>query len=589
MIYTILAWNVLLGSSWLVGRWSLRWLWPQLSLSFSYATIAALWLGLGLQCLGFLTLALWLPLNTVAAVFFSLTTVGVVGMALRWRRRRPWAHWRWLVPVVVGTQLGWATLLMRPITWFDTGLYHLGAVQWLSTYGFVPGLALINEKFGFISAWFAFSAAVTPAFLGDHLGAVGNGFLVVLASLTVGLLYGAWRDQGRLWLDDMFLGLFLTGLTLFYGLAWVVGQSILLSFSNDIPVNYMAGIFVWLVLLLFRLNPSPTAVTHRDRGQGFLLPIAIAAIILSLKMTGLFLLPIAVALYLGQTRGSYRRWGLGLGLAIALILPLLGAQLLTSGCLFYPSHALCVSLPWTMPPEFIALEAAPVVAGGPLGGGDQGLWARLWQTWQLGHPRGWASLGVLLLLLGAIALRLRQRGQPPPGENWVLATALGGSLFIFLINRYVLFRFGGGVVLLLPIYLLAVGLYQGTGGHLTKVIPNRLTRGGLGSAHPGGRGATGPRSPRLMALLGGILLALAIANPVALRDHWLVPPPLPQPALFYDRSNDMVYTFPRDWTVKCWNAPLPCAPLPRKNRVHFRQPLKGLGGGFIYREVDELS
>ena len=34
--------------------------------------------------------------------------------------------------------------MTQEITWVDTKLYHLGAIRWLSDYGIVPGIALIQ-------------------------------------------------------------------------------------------------------------------------------------------------------------------------------------------------------------------------------------------------------------------------------------------------------------------------------------------------------------------------------------------------------------------------------------------------------------
>src|SRR5207248_581449 len=61
--------------------------------------------------------------------------------------------------------LGAAAYTTQPIRYYDTGLYHFGAVSWLSRFGAVPGLGLLHFRFGMASAWFALAAPFNAGFL----------------------------------------------------------------------------------------------------------------------------------------------------------------------------------------------------------------------------------------------------------------------------------------------------------------------------------------------------------------------------------------------------------------------------------------
>lgn len=65
-----------------------------------------------------------------------------------------------------------ANLTTQRVTWYDVGLYHFGSIRWLAEHGAVPGLALINSKFGFTSSWFALAAPFNPEIFGSRVSAV---------------------------------------------------------------------------------------------------------------------------------------------------------------------------------------------------------------------------------------------------------------------------------------------------------------------------------------------------------------------------------------------------------------------------------
>lgn len=608
MFYFLMTWNSLLVTTSAIGFYSLKPFRLNEHIPYHQSAIAIFWLGLALQCLLLLLLGTMIPIGAMLGVLLIIIVISEFLLHTRLKKYSNELSWtRFFSPIfhilripLLFCEIVFAILLLKPMTWFDTGLYHLGLIRWLSQYGLVPGLALINRKLGFVSSWFAFSAPLTPEFLGDHIGAVSNGFLLVLGACTVLLIFYHWKQTRQLTFEDTFLSVFLITLSGFYLAVWGAGESILLSFSHDLAVNYSVGFFAWMILLLSRIKVAPkiehseyTKTHFSDKNFPILfninlLPLVMAFCILSFKLTGIFLIPIAYLFFVSQHLGSWKRWLMASLVSIVLILPLAIAQLVTSGCFLYPAQTFCLALPWTVPSDLIDSEAAPIIGEGFFGFLTDGFTPALLSTWHsvreafIGNMKVRISALLLVALTASVIWRIFNRRKTPSGELWVLATAIGGSLFIFLLNKYVIFRFGGGIVLLLPTYFLSIFIYKFLSSHYFSPefdapynAANKPLRFPKSWLQPGHQFLN-------LTMLG--ILAIAIAtNLTALSSHILVPPSLPQAHLLPGRVNDVRYTLPEDWTLMCWNADLPCSPNPLSD-IRLRNPRKGLGGGFMLFE-----
>ena len=65
------------------------------------------------------------------------------------------------------------------VQWYDTGLYHLQAVQWSTHYPAVPGLANLHYRLGYNNSVHLF-AAYTDAFWEGVAAHIANGFLLLV-------------------------------------------------------------------------------------------------------------------------------------------------------------------------------------------------------------------------------------------------------------------------------------------------------------------------------------------------------------------------------------------------------------------------
>ncbi|MEB3233460.1 MAG: hypothetical protein VKJ64_20800 [Leptolyngbyaceae bacterium] len=629
MLYFLIVWNGLLITVIAIGFYSLKRFKIDGLIPFHQQAILSIWLGMVLQSLLLLALGTVMPIGSMLLVFLGLiATIEIVYLIHQNKSVQPSANNASLLaftkPII--ERHGWSLLLgeigvsilwTRPIDWFDTGLYHLGSTQWLAQYGLVPGLALINQKFGFISSWFAFSAPVTPQFIGNQIGATANGFLVVLSILTILLIFDYWMNDRIVAIEDLFLLIFLIALTLFYTVAWNIGEPIIISLSHDLAVNYSTGVFAWLLLAIAKINQETSNISHisitksnqvngiNNHNLGFdisLLSVILAFCILSFKLTGLFLIPIAVLFFITREPFTWKRLGIAIITGAILILPLAIAQLKTSGCLLYPSQSFCIDLPWTLSTDAISSEAGSIRGGGLVLFSPDGLFSTFMNIWYA-VSAAWQyslklKLAILLLggLIGVIVWRVSHWQKIPPGELWLGMTGLGGSLFIFVVNQYVVFRFGGGIVLIFPLYLVTLLCHkvllkfclsprdqQPFQHQLTREMGDSLKLENQEELILSSAFLSGPKFQRYYGLNLGLLFtvaALAFTHMPVIRNQLILPPALPTADLLHYQMNDVSYTMPSEWTVKCWHADLPCAPNPVPD-LRLRDPKIGLKAGFV--------
>lgn len=121
--------------------------------------LASTWIGLVLLATLLMTAALVVPLTPGVGLLVAATaTSAALSRSAVRQEIKAWLRtgslWGlWLTAVSAGGILG-----IRPVVLHDTGLYHYQTIRWLSEYGTVRGLALIHERFGFASSYFALHA-----------------------------------------------------------------------------------------------------------------------------------------------------------------------------------------------------------------------------------------------------------------------------------------------------------------------------------------------------------------------------------------------------------------------------------------------
>jgi hypothetical protein len=226
----------------------------------------------------------------------------------------------------------------RGIPWYDTGLYHLQAVQWMTTGPLPRGLANLNYSLGFNCSWFCFAAAVeTPLVLGKSCFIV-NALLAILIALTaVDALLRTSRSGIRA--DRVLFALMLIPLGIFG-----IGVAMISSLAPDLII---------MLLVIFSI-----ALWLRSKSSGpYILCFACFAMTIKLSAA-----PLLVMAAIMTVAGKYR-WGLipaGFCMLAAVISAFRGIWL--SGYPAFPSSFGRISgLSWASPPA-LADHAARTVA-----------------------------------------------------------------------------------------------------------------------------------------------------------------------------------------------------------------------------------
>ncbi|TVQ18497.1 MAG: hypothetical protein EA367_14580 [Leptolyngbya sp. DLM2.Bin15] len=531
---------------------------------FQPEAVLITWLGVLGVAIALFSISLGLPLSPLVGLGAS---VGLAAIALRQASVRHDLQ-------TLGKAIGWrqglgmgalallaAAATVQPVTWIDTGLYHYGTIRWLADYGTVVGVALIHDRFGFASSWFALAAPFNPVMLDSRGTAIANGFLLWL------LLLQGWAALTRIvsskatipdWFGASSLAILIA---LFFGSALMM--EIVVSPSPDIPIILLAILLSSFLLISDEQNPMTAD------GLAFI-SLGLGAAAVTVKLSGLPLLAIGGLFFVGRYYQRPRSLLVGLGLVAMILLPITLFGWFTSGCPLYPSSVMCLDLPWSLPQD-AGEEARAQIHG--------------WQLW-FGTPpddtpwlpwvfREWISLGItnkLLVGLGLLStvatMLLLHRWWRSPyravirGPIWVSALGLLGSAFTLILSP--LIRFGLGYLILIPAMAIAWL------GHAW--IEPRWQRLPLPNLHLGGQG-------RWIAVgLVGAIAAVAVAQA---SPNIVLPPPLPSVQVTTAQMQDLSYVHPIDVGVDlCWDAPNPCALGPLEWEIQLRQPERGLAGGF---------
>ena len=561
--------------------------------------LIAIWLGLGVTAIVLLLVSFVTPLSPVVGLALFVTVI--IRSAVQWHDLKAAivpetsSVALQISPIQVSKRallgaglvaVGLAAWLDRPVVWNDTGYYHYSLIQWLGTYGTVPGLSLLFNNLGFTSAWFAVATPFNPVMFEGRAVAVMNGFAFLLLlgqwAIAVRSIFQGRRTPARL--ADYFSviwGALLIPVTLFMKPL----SEILISPSPDLPVTILVGAIAWVMLLVGNEKPGFTPLESRDR----LIPVMFAIMAVSFKLIALPLLPITLLFALW--RQSMRVWLMTGLVTLCGLLPLIVGNLITSGCPLYPGNVLCLDLPWTPSRSAIAQVAQGTHGwttwyGTPPSGANPWLWS-LGAWWSSSSKEKITAIGIILALVSTLGVMgmgvIGRSGLKIKGvmhkldscpELWVSLMGVLGISFVMLTSPF--FRFSVPYILtLLAISGAVVWSKAGTDRrsmHSKTEPPSKNNR-----SEKIGRGGA----------VGLLLVALCL---VLHRSTLLLPPPMAFSSTWITRmTNGIEYFAPQSGDVQqetvahkdmCWNAPIPCA-YSISPSVHLRDADRGLAGGFI--------
>lgn len=306
----------------------------------------AMWWGLLIGTTLILLLSLMTPLRSVTAglIFAAALTIAVVAGAIAGARRRlQWSRRglsRGLVALVGALLLGagyLAVSALGPVTNYDSGLYHLGAIRYAADFGTVTGLANLYFPFGYGTSHFPVAAFLSNGPWGEQGFRLLNGFLMVVAMADLILRMRTKR------LGPGFYVL-ATGL-----LAALVPMIALSDYWVTSPSQDSAVLILTIVAAAYLTD---AVRGHRDWRSAALVAVAIGLTIALVRPTAApyTLVSVAVLLALGWRRRTtgVSMWTLTPLVVIALVAAVstLLRDRLLSGWIQYPLSLAAFDAPW---------------------------------------------------------------------------------------------------------------------------------------------------------------------------------------------------------------------------------------------------
>ena len=463
------------------------------------------------------------------------------------------------------------------ISWFDTGLYHLQIISWLSEFGAVPGLALIHSRFGFTSSWFALLAPLNSGFLENRGAVIANGFILFLICAQVMIsITRMLKKKGSF--RDYFL-VFYFVLCSIYMAKWKMP----VSASPDFPIVILIGLTAWILILLESFNKKTFEreifekyIENSKLNNAYIIPVFLSLGALLIKLTAIPILLISIYTYLKRNYLKKSKLNISSlailsGVVCVLLSPLFLVNILVSGCPLYPLSIFCIEAPW-----YVNADVASSIGQS---------WTRVHKYDEIGSSFLWLlhwgqaeKLGAVLLILSILTLVyfLFVRKQ-----NWSDSSTLiilGSLGLAFIMFKSPSTRLGLGYFCILPALLIA-DLYRSS-----RILSIRYENSILSKL-------INALKLTFCLVIGSSFIFLVTQpspfyvksadypNPIFLRIF--MPPKVKSPQLVERQSNDVLYLSPVGKKSQCWSADLPCTPEKIEN-VKLRNPKLGLAGGFIH-------
>ena len=470
MLVLALALAALLPISWLAGLLCLQ----AIRVRFDRCAdllYAACWIGAGGISLALTAVSLFTPLTWRVGLLLALVVAGAssASPATRGEIRRL----KDLVRLPVATAalaftLGAALYMSQPVTLYDTGLYHYGAIHWLTRHGAVFGLALLHCRFGFASSWFALAAPFDHGTLEARMAVIPNALAFEVSALL--FVVAIWRlVGGRGRRSD----------SLYVGAAAVVAATAHVFHTAGVSAspNYAIALITmavaWAILVVAEGGLRGWA--ERRSSAGTRVPVLLAAVSWGIKVLGGPALAVALLFHaVSGPRGRIlRRLGVGTAACFILLIPLLATEWVVSGCLLFPLPWSCLDVPWGYVPSKAAVLVQLIsdwprwLAPWPPAGASQWGWVDGWL--REGTATKSAALGIVAIaLLAGGTAELVWRRRANVARSW-----LGPTLCLFLLAYWC----GGLPALLVP----AMGAVVVGVAHLRAAPTDRVRAGRGGS------------------------------------------------------------------------------------------------------------
>lgn len=294
--------------------------------------LSALFIPIG----NFFSLLILMPL-TLSAVYMRKTFAGLLRNLFSNIARLP-------VEGKICVACLWLIILMLntgPLIMDDTESYHIQMVQWIESYGSVPGIANLHERYGFNSSWFSSIAVFHFSFRDLNTFTALNGVLSLWFCLYFAEM-GFYRYKKEN--ASLCFGALVT--ILFSFASWPVIR------GNAATANY--DYITMLVIIVLCIETYLCKVNDKDfslQAEWLIWPVYLFTV--RIFNYPLLLLSIFAIIHLLKNKKWYALGCLTI-IALLLILPFIARNIIVSGYPFYPSPFLdYFNVDWKTPPEVL--------------------------------------------------------------------------------------------------------------------------------------------------------------------------------------------------------------------------------------------
>lgn len=321
-----------------------------------------------------------------------------------------WLMWMALVASV----LYLAVAALGPVTNYDSGLYHLGAIRYALEFPAIPGLANLYFPLGYGNAEFPLAALLGNGPWGEEGYRLLNGLVMTLAVLDLAL---RWRARART------PGTYVLAIGILA--AWVP----LVALSDYWVTSPTQDSFVFVATVVATAYLADAAHGGRRWLADASLATALGILLALLRPTMLAFTGAAivvVAVLSLRRRHGLRRQAAGRVLAVLSLAGIAAASLATardyvlSGWLQYPLSIHAFDVPWLAEDPSGSRQATLGFHRNPdeLWASVEGwAWIPAWLTSRLSQ---WETYQFAGLVIGAVVLGLVAHRATHPGSQWRL-------------------------------------------------------------------------------------------------------------------------------------------------------------------------
>jgi hypothetical protein len=543
----------------------------------------AFWVGLG--CVTFL-LILW---NFFFAVSGLALVLLLAGGLLGWLGVRPglagmFGRDAWRPTPVSGLLLVlaalWvADLSLGPLSNWDSALYHMQVVKWAEAYPAVPGIGNLNGPLAFNNSFLLFDALLSAGPWQGRSNHLGNGLLVLMClwqSIVAGSRLAAGERRPALLFQFLLIAPAANA-------ALDGGVS---SFATDIAPTLMVMV---VAARLFALLTEPVEGAERSYALVALAVLLSTAVTFKANIAvfafAAFVLAVITLRARPGTGESFRPVLRALGVAVAFALVWMGRGVVLSGYPVFPTSVAGFPVEWRVPEEHAAAELALLVHSGrgstwhlPVVAGEVGFegWFPVWirnlfrDPIRIVVPLALSFPGVAAYLLARRRSSRREQSLADPAW-WIALPLVLAVLAWFLSAPSALYA--------VPFFWsLAALIWSQAYRRRLAGVPTPSTRVPVALGVLLGL-STLVISPMFLAIRRGERPFAAIVKANLNRpgtDLWFQPiEGKPELSPYRTRSGLLLNTVPN----RCWDAPLPCTPVPAAN-LRLRDP-SSMAKGFV--------